>query len=138
MKATGLDTEFTIQGRLIQGSKRAAFFTQLEWVKKQCLEKLGFTPFPGTVNVEVLQTDIEKLALIQKEKGIALIPPDPQYCEGKALKASIGGIEGCVFIPPETVNVHQSNIIEFMGPVHVKSTLSIEDGDVVSIMIEKI
>ena len=127
----------TIRGRLISGEKQAAFFTQLEWVKEQCLDKLGFIPYPGTVNLEVLREDLGKLMLIQKEEGIRLIPPDPQFCEGRALKASIGSISGCLFIPPQEVNIHKPNIIEFMAPVMVKSTLGVKDGAILPIKVEK-
>ncbi|MFH0812323.1 MAG: DUF120 domain-containing protein [Pseudomonadota bacterium] len=127
----------TIRGRLVSGVKRAAFFTQLEWVKEQCLNKLGFVPYPGTVNLEVLETDLQKLELIQKEKGIRLIPPDPKFCEGRTLKASIGSIKGCLFIPPHEVNVHQPNVIEFMAPVLVKSLLEVKEGDILTMEVER-
>jgi len=126
-----------IQGRLISGVKQAAFFTQLEWVKEQCLEKLGFIPYPGTVNLEVLEIDLPKLRLIQKEEGIRLIPPDPKFCEGRTLRASIESIRGCLFIPPQEANVHQPNIIEFMAPVLVKSILGVEEGDILTIEVER-
>ena len=30
-----------IRGKILSGAKEAAFFTQLDWVKEQCLDKLG-------------------------------------------------------------------------------------------------
>jgi CTP-dependent riboflavin kinase len=125
-----------IRGRLVSGAKKAAFFTQLEWVKEQCQDKFGFTPYPGTVNLEVLKEDLPKLMLIKKEEGIKLVPPDPKFCEGRTLKASIRGVNGCIFMPPQDVNIHQQNIIEFMAPVMVKSTLGVEDGDILTVEVE--
>ncbi|MCK5680315.1 DUF120 domain-containing protein, partial [bacterium] len=40
-------------GEIVKGAGKAAFFTQLDWVTKQCVAKLGFTPFPGTLNIRV-------------------------------------------------------------------------------------
>ena len=125
-----------IRGKLLSGAKKAAFFTELDWVKEQCLDKLGFVPYPGTVNLEVLRDDVSKLILIKKEGGIRLIPPDPQFCEGRALRASIEDVEGCIFIPPQDVNVHQPNIVEFMAPVMVKSSLGVEDGEMLTVTVE--
>ena len=84
-----MEETLKIRGRLLSGAKKAAFFTQLDWVKEQCLEKLGFIPYPGTVNLEVLKEDVPTLMLIKKEEGITLIPSGPQFCEGRILKASI-------------------------------------------------
>lgn len=125
-----------MRGRLVSGVKQAAFFTQLDWVKEQCLEKLGFTPYPGTVNLEVLKEDLSILMLIKKEEGIKLIPPDPQFCEGRILRASIEGVNGCLFIPPQDVHVHQPNIIEFMAPVMIKSILGVDNGDILTVTLE--
>jgi len=126
-----------IRGKLISGAREAAFFTQLDWVKEQCLEKLGFVPYPGTVNIEVSQEDIATLVRINQEEGIRLIPPDPQFCEGRTLRASIKGVDGCVFIPPQDVNIHEPNIVEFMAPVMVKSTLGVDDGDFLTVSVER-
>jgi len=115
--------------------KQAAFFTQLDWVKEQCQEKLGFIPYPGTVNLEVLEEDLSKLIQIKKEDGVKLIPPDPQFCAGRILRASIEGVNGCLFIPPQDVNVHQPNIIELMAPVMVKQILGVNDGDILTITL---
>jgi len=125
-----------IRGKIISGAKEAAFFTQLDWVKEQCLDKLGFTPYPGTVNIEILAEDLATLTRIKKETGIRLIPPDPQFCEGRTLRASIKSVDGCVFIPPQDVNIHKPNIIEFMAPVMVKSALGVEDGDFLTVSVE--
>ena len=125
-----------IRGKIISGAREAAFFTQLDWVKEQCLDKLGFAPYPGTVNIEVSKEDIATLMRIKEEEGIRLIPPDPQFCEGRTLRASIEGVDGCVFIPPQDVNIHEPNIVEFMAPVMVKSTLGVDDGDFLTVSVE--
>jgi CTP-dependent riboflavin kinase len=126
----------SIRGRILSGGRKAAFFTQLDWVKEQCRDKFGFTPYPGTVNIEVSQEDIPTLIRIKQEEGIRLLPPEPQFCEGKTLRASIEGIEGCIFLPPQDVDIHETNIVEFMAPVMVKSTLGVDDGDEVAIYVE--
>ena len=42
-----------LKGKIISGLQKAAFFVQLDWVQEQCNQKIGFKPFPGTLNVEV-------------------------------------------------------------------------------------
>jgi CTP-dependent riboflavin kinase len=42
-----------ITGKIVSGIQQGAFFTQLAWVQEQCLIKLGFKLFPGTLNLEI-------------------------------------------------------------------------------------
>ena len=46
-----------LKGKIISGLKKAAFFVQLDWVQEQCNAKLGFYPYPGTLNIEVSSED---------------------------------------------------------------------------------
>ena len=106
-------------------------------VKKQCREKLGFEPYPGTLNLELLEESLSLIQELQKEEGIKLIPPDPAFCEGKTLKVTVGEIKGALIVPSEEVKVHGNDIIEIMAPVFLRSALMVEDGDILIVKIEK-
>ena len=45
--------DWIIAGKIICGVKQGKFFTQLKWFQEQCHEKLGFKPYPGTLNLEI-------------------------------------------------------------------------------------
>ena len=70
-----MSNKLILKGRVVSGAKKAAFFTQLDWVLEQCSEKLGFEPFPGTLNIEILPESLLDAESIQEEKGIELVPP---------------------------------------------------------------
>ena len=125
-----------IKGKVVSGAKKAAFFTQLDWVLEQCSKKLGFKPFPGTLNVEVLPQSLLGVESIQKEKGIELVPPDPAFCTAQVLPVSLEGIDTAVIIPEKKVRMHDNNIIEVIAPVSLKDTLNIEDGDILTLTIK--
>ena len=55
-----------LTGKIVSGIKQGTFFTQLDWVQEQCLEKLGFKPYPGTLNLEIAH---ENMAIIEALKG---------------------------------------------------------------------
>ncbi len=42
-----------LTGVIHSGAGKGAYFMQLDWVVRQCEDKLGFTPFPGTLNVHI-------------------------------------------------------------------------------------
>ena len=132
-----------LKGRVVSGAKKAAFFTQLDWVLEQCLEKLGFKPFPGTLNIEILPESLLDAESIPGKKGIELIPPEPNgpidstFCTAQVLPVSIEGIDGAIIIPEEKVKIHDKNIIEAIAPVNLKDALNVDDGDTVTLTIQR-
>ena len=135
---SGMGDRHELRGKIISGVQKAAQFTQLDWVREQCMEKLGFIPFPGTVNLEITEEDISTLKALRKEAGIRLIPPDPQFCESKAFPIVMGHIQGALIIPEENVRVHGPTVIEIMAPVKVKDALGVDEGDYLSLRFKKI
>jgi CTP-dependent riboflavin kinase len=125
----------TISGILMSGSRKAAFFTQLEWVKILFRNLLGFDPYPGTLNLQLSGEDEELLAEVRKGPGIPLIPPDAAYCQSRAYPVRIGTIPGAIILPEERVRIHDQEIVEIMAPVSLRETLHLQDGDRVDISL---
>ncbi len=128
-----------VKGRVFSGLGQGGYFTQLDWVKQQCQDKLGFTPYPGTLNLRV---DREYLAVIEKLRegeGVAILSPSADFCPAKGYPISIGGIEAAIIAPDAehyTDELHPSDVIEIIAPVNIKKALSIADGDELSLIIE--
>ena len=127
--------QLEITGTIVSGAGQGAFFTQLEWVKEQCLEKLGFAPWPGTLNLEISTDRVDLIEELREKGGKALISPDANYCSGHVLPISIEGIKAAIVIPAEDVRVHAKNIIEIIAPEMLKDELDVKDGDWVTLTI---
>ncbi len=130
-----MTTDWIIAGKIICGVKQGKFFTQLEWFKEQCDEKLGFKPFPGTLNLEVSEEYLPIIESLNREEGIELISPDPKFCNAKAFLVSLGEISGAIIMPDEKVRVHPKNIIEIVAPLQIKTSLNVMDDDLISVVI---
>ena len=104
-----------LTGKIISGIKQGAFFTQLDWVQEQCLEKLGFKPFPGTLNLEIANDHMAIMEAFQAQEGIELVPPDSTFCSGFVFPITIEGITGALVAPAPDVRVHAKNIIEIIS-----------------------
>ncbi len=124
-----------LKGKIVSGVKKAVFFVQLDWVQDQCLEKLGFNPYPGTLNLEVSSKYIPVIEAMYKQDGIELTSPDPAFCSGKVLRANIKGISGAIMIPEEKVRAHGNNIVEVIAPQRLKNSLGVEEGEMVSLNV---
>jgi CTP-dependent riboflavin kinase len=77
-----MNEKFKISGKIISGAKQGAFFTQLEWVREQCSKKLGFTPWPGTLNLEISMGRVAVIEELNVKVGIELVSPDANSCSG--------------------------------------------------------
>jgi len=126
-----------ITGKIVGGSKQGAFFTQLDWVREQCLNKLGFIPWPGTLNLEIPADSLPIVELLRLEEGFELVPPDSHYCSGRVFPVSVEGIKGAIVFPAEDVRVHARNVVEIISPKMLKDTLGVKNGDQVTIFIKR-
>jgi riboflavin kinase len=127
--------ELTIPGKIVSGVKQGAFFTQLEWFQSQCLSKLGFKPYAGTLNLEISNDDVPVLEALEQEAEIEFIPPDLEFCSGKAFAILVEKIPAAVVIPAEEVRVHGKNVIEVISDRRLKDVLNVDDGDTVTLTV---
>jgi phosphoglycolate phosphatase-like HAD superfamily hydrolase len=124
-----------VKGELYSGLFKGEYFTQLDWVKREMIEKVGFEPFPGTVNLRVSMEDFAFFMGI-KDEGEILIPPSPQFCEAKLLKVNMNGINAAAIFPEKKVWSYVDTL-EIMAPVFVRKTLGVRDGDTLIVDYER-
>ena len=129
--------DWVLQGRVASGSQTAARFTQLDWVQKQCREKLGFAPFPGTLNLIIERGCFPILADLRSANAIELIPEGNKACAGKALPVCIEGIRGAIVIPEPSVNIHKENVVEVIAPVWLRESLGLVDDQLLTVYVAR-
>lgn len=119
-----------LKGTIFSGKHQGSKFTGLPWVKKQITEKLGFTPYAGTLNIRLAQEDrtILKEAL-KKAKPIKIIPTEGYYL-GRCFKAILMDNLECFIVVPEVAD-YPEDIVEIIAPANLREKLRLEDGDAV-------
>ena len=133
-------TDKVIKGRVFSGLGRGAYFTQLDWVKQQCLEKLGFIPFAGTLNIRVNEGYLEFVQQVKGESAIDVVPPSPDFCPANAIPILIDNLKAAIIFPHAeefTEEVHSTEVIEVIAPIEIKKALHLKDGDEVVITLEQ-
>jgi CTP-dependent riboflavin kinase len=124
-----------LEGKLCSGLGDGAAFIRLEWVVREIREKLGFAPYPGTVNLSLTgHSWVETSARLRQAAGIA-INPAPGFCAAKCFEAVLNDtVKGAVILPE--VSGYPADKLEIVAPVGVKRELKLQDGDCVKLRID--
>jgi len=122
-----------VKGKVFSGSGEGAKFIQLPWVRKQIAEKLGFIPYPGTLNIKTTGGSRELKELLKNEKAIEISPIEG-FCRGRCFKAILIGNLKCAIIVPEIPN-YPENTVEIIAQVNLREKFKLKDGDVIEVKI---
>ena len=96
--------------------------------------KLGFRPYPGTLNLRIEASYLQVLEQLQKETSEELIPPNQNFCTAKVQPVIIGNERGALLIPDEDVRVHGDAIVELIAPNRLKDALNVKYGDFLTVI----
>ncbi len=123
-----------ITGVVFSDLGRASSFMGLEWVQRVLEEKLGFVPYPATLNVRLISE--EEIAVWEEVKrqvrGVDIPSPDPSFCQARCFLVEIEGKRRGAVLLPE-VEGYPPNKIELIAPVRLKDELRLQDGDSISL-----
>lgn len=130
-------SEIVITGRVFTGLGEGAYYTQIPYYVRQFEEKLGFRPYPGTLNLRLIsKDDLLKRALIERAAGIEIegfSDGRRSYCGARCIKAWIDGEEVAIIFIERTH--HPRDVIEIMAPLCLRERFGLKDGDVVSVKV---
>lgn len=114
---------------------QASRFMALEWVQELLMQRLGYHPFPATLNVRPKgAVDAETWRRVQRDdRGMPLTEASASHCGARLYRVEISGpdsekkITGAVLLPE--VGDYPSNKIEIVAPVRLKDHFALADGD---------
>ena len=114
-----------LKGRVFSGKGGGARFINLAWARKQIEEKMGFAPYPGTLNIRLDGTSIKTKRELTKAESVE-ISPAPGYFHGKLFRANLANL-GCAVVIPE-VPGYPEDVIEVISPINLREKLHLVDG----------
>lgn len=122
-----------IKGKIVSGTHKGSYFMSLEVYQDEFEDKLGFEPFPGTLNIEISSEDAEALQDLDDKMGI--IKGSGNFGDVKFLPAQLNReINGAILFPVKTQ--HPNDILEFVAGNNLRKTLKLADGDEITLKIE--
>jgi riboflavin kinase len=127
-----------LKGRVFSGMGEAAYYVSLSGYRKQFIRKLGFDPFPGTLNVKLMTVlDRNNLRFLDNYEGLKIEGFEDgkrTFGGAKCFPAVINGKLGGDLIILERTTYDES-VAELIAPVKIRSALDLEDGDEISIAV---
>lgn len=128
------------EGHIITGMGEGAYYMSLDGYKKQFKEKLGYEPYPGTLNIK-----LNSMLFVEARKEMLKYPSiniegfsDQSRTFGwvKCYPASINdskNINSSILILERTH--YDDSIIELIAPFSIKEQFSLKNGDYVKLKV---
>lgn len=125
------------EGQVFSGLYEGAYYISLPGYRAQIKEKLGFDPYPGTLNLRITGEDVERRRRLDRLPSIRI--------EGfMDMGRGFGGarcypllvneeVEGALIIADRSS--YKNDVMEIISPIYLRGHFGLEDGDWVRIRI---
>jgi riboflavin kinase len=129
-------TEIVFEGTVFSGLGEGAYYMNQDGYRKQFLEKLGFEPYPGTLNLRVRKEDQEEVRLLEASPFILIegfTDGNRSFGPAKCFHSRVSDKVGGAIISP--VRTHYSgDVVELISSEYLRRGLHLKDGEIVKVI----
>ncbi len=128
----------TLEGTVFTGLGEGAYYISKPDYKKQIMEKLGFEPYPGTLNLKLTsdydiktRLEIESYPAVEvvgfqnQDRSFGLVKAYPAVIDGKVKGALVTALR----------SHYDASVLEIIAPVCLRKQLDLKDGHKVKVEI---
>jgi len=134
-----LSPTIELNGKLMSGMGEGAYYMSLKGYTKQFMKMIGYTPYPGTLNI--MLDDKKSIQIInQLDEDFTSIKIDSfsdknrTYGWVKCYDAKLNNLYDCKLIKLERTH-HDSSIIELISKRNLRKTAKLKTGSKVKVKI---
>jgi len=128
-----------LKGTLVSGMGEGAYYMGLKGYTKQFKSKIGYVPFPGTLNVrldkKIHQESIKQFETLDGIKIKSFSDGKRTYGWVKCFSAKLNNSINCELIMLERTH-HDDSVIELISKSCIRKNAKLKDGSKVSIKIQ--
>lgn len=125
-----------IRGRVASGLGEGRYYLAQRGYTDQFKQKLGFAPYPGTLNLELVGPETNKLRILKSTPAIQIEEfqaKDRTFGAVDAWRARIGTLECALILPKRT---HHARTVEVISPEFLRDKLAVKDGDEIEVQVQ--
>jgi riboflavin kinase len=128
----------TLEGIIFTGLGEGAYYISKEPYRKQFIEKLGFDPYPGTLNIKLAtdydfktRSELEAYPAIEVEgfknenRSFGPVKCYPAIIENKVKGALVSALR----------THYDASVVELIAPVYLRKHLNLKDGHKVKVEV---
>lgn len=124
-------------GEVVSGLGEGRYYLSQPGYVVQFSERLGYAPFPGTLNVRLKPLDVRRLSAVADWNGVRI---DGFQASGRTFGGATcysARIQGrkCHLIRPD--RTHHTDVAEFIAPESLRESLELKDGATVRVTLEE-
>jgi len=128
----------TLEGSVVTGLGEGAYYMSRKGYQEQFMEKLGFDPFPGTLNLKLHPSKVGARKELETYSAIVINgfkSGKRTFGKVKCFPAVINDVvEGAVALINRTH--YDDSVIELIAPLHLRSSLGLKEGSNVQVKIK--
>jgi riboflavin kinase len=123
-------------GEVVSGMGEGKYYISLDGYVEQFVERLGYEPFAGTLNLDLDEESIRRRAALENAEGIPIDEwenEDRTFGAVTCYEASVEGVESHVIRPHRSH--YPDDTLEVIAPVKLREELGIDYGDEVTVEV---
>ncbi|MCW3979697.1 MAG: DUF120 domain-containing protein [Candidatus Bathyarchaeota archaeon] len=124
-----------MEGAVFSGMYQGGYYISQEGYGRQIVEKLGFEPYPGTLNLRLGEGELEARRRLDSLTGVHIEGfrgEDRAFGAARCYPVLVNGeVEGAVIVAERTS--YDLSVMEVIAPVNLRERFGLEDGDAVRV-----
>ncbi|KXB06154.1 hypothetical protein AKJ53_01255 [candidate division MSBL1 archaeon SCGC-AAA382F02] len=124
-------------GEVTSGLDEGSYYIGQKEYQEQFKEKLGFEPYPGTLDIKLDRKSLElkkRLQTLTGRKIEGFSTEERSFGDAECFPAKVKGEEAAVVMPSRSQ--HGDNIIEIISPTKIRDKYDLDDGDEIKVEVE--
>jgi riboflavin kinase len=129
------DSRLRLRGLVISGLGEGRYYLSQPGYVRQFRERLGYTPFPGTLNVRIGREDLPAVSDLRARPGVRIEGFEAQgrsFGGARCYPARLNRSPCHLVIPDRT---HYTDVLEFIAPRSLRRILRLKDQQDVDVEI---
>lgn len=125
-----------LEGVVAAGDGEGRYYMKQPFYQEGFEELFGFSPFPGTLNLELEGSDLDTLSALREREAyeIPKVTTSERTFGGvTGFPARVRGLEAAVIFPHRT---RHEDVLEVIAPGKLRDELGLEDGDRLAVEVD--